>query len=100
MIKLNGVENVETKPCPHCDFSVRDIGERMKPGSDPFILIKDEGQVFIATDDSSFVILPINYCPMCGREFSYRHQYGLPRKYCSRACAIKGRAKGESSIGK
>lgn len=39
-------------------------------------------------------------CPMCGREFSYRHQYGLPRKYCSRACANKGRAKGEDSIGK
>ena len=26
-------------------------------------------------------------CPVCGREFSYRHQYGLERKYCSRACA-------------
>lgn len=68
MIELDDVKNVEIKPCPHCDFSVRDIGERMKPGSDPFILIKDEGQVFIATDDSSFVILPINYCPMCGRD--------------------------------
>lgn len=50
MIELDDVKNVETKPCPHCDFSVRDIGERMKPGSDPFILIKDEGQVFIATE--------------------------------------------------
>ena len=38
-------------------------------------------------------------CPVCGREFSYRHQYGLPRKYCSRACANKGRAKGECSDG-
>ena len=28
-----------------------------------------------------------------GREFSYRHQYGLERKYCSRACANKGRWK-------
>ena len=32
-------------------------------------------------------------CPVCGREFSYRHQYGLERKYCSRACANKGRWK-------
>lgn len=22
-------------------------------------------------------------CPVCGREFSYRHQYGLERKYCA-----------------
>lgn len=29
-------------------------------------------------------------CPVCGREFSYRHQYGLERKYCSRACANRG----------
>lgn len=79
MIELDGVENVETKPCPHCDFSVRDIGERMKPGSDPFILIKDEGQVFIATDDSSFVILPINYCPMCGRDLRQEGQGGSTR---------------------
>lgn len=32
-------------------------------------------------------------CPVCGREFSYRHQYGLERKYCSRACANRGRKK-------
>ena len=32
-------------------------------------------------------------CPVCGGEFSYRHQYGLERKYCSRACANKGRWK-------
>ncbi len=32
-------------------------------------------------------------CPVCGREFSYRHQYGLERKYCNRACANRGRKK-------
>lgn len=32
-------------------------------------------------------------CPVCGREFSYRHQYGLERKYCSRGCANRGRKK-------
>ena len=32
-------------------------------------------------------------CPVCGREFSYRHQYGLERKYCSRDCANRGRKK-------
>lgn len=32
-------------------------------------------------------------CQVYGREFSYRHQYGLERKYCSRACANRGRGK-------
>lgn len=36
-------------------------------------------------------------CPVCGREFSYRHQYGLERKYCSRACANKGRSEADGT---
>ena len=31
-------------------------------------------------------------CPVCGR-VSLPHQYGLERKYCSRACTNKGRWK-------
>lgn len=45
-------------------------------------------------------------CPVCGREFSYRHQYGLERKYCSRAfcsapfsCRFQGSFAWESELG-
>ena len=31
-------------------------------------------------------------CPLCGREFTAAREYGHLRKYCSRACANKGRA--------
>ena len=33
-------------------------------------------------------------CPVCGREFLASREYTQKRKYCSRACANKGRAKG------
>ena len=31
-------------------------------------------------------------CPVCGKEFMAYREYGNKRKYCSRACANKGRA--------
>ena len=31
-------------------------------------------------------------CPMCGREFTASREYGRLRKYCSHACANRGRA--------
>ena len=31
-------------------------------------------------------------CPVCGKEFLASKEYGRLRKYCSRACANKGRA--------
>lgn len=31
-------------------------------------------------------------CPICGKEFTATREYGRLRKYCSRACANKGRA--------
>lgn len=31
-------------------------------------------------------------CPMCGRSFLASREYGRLRKYCSRACANRGRA--------
>ena len=31
-------------------------------------------------------------CPQCGKEFMVAREYGRMRKYCSRACANKGRA--------
>ena len=31
-------------------------------------------------------------CPMCGREFTASREYGRKRKYCSHACANRGRA--------
>ena len=31
-------------------------------------------------------------CPVCGGEFLASREYVRPRKYCSRACANKGRA--------
>ena len=34
----------------------------------------------------------IAICPMCGREFQAVREYNKPRKYCSHACANKGRA--------
>ena len=34
----------------------------------------------------------IAICPMCGREFQASREYAHPRKYCSRACANRGRA--------
>ena len=34
----------------------------------------------------------IAVCPMCGKEFQASREYGHPRKYCSRACANRGRA--------
>ncbi len=34
----------------------------------------------------------IAVCPVCGREFQASREYDRPRKYCSRACANKGRA--------
>ena len=38
-------------------------------------------------------------CPVCGREFLASREYAVKRKYCSRACANRGRAaekRGES----
>ena len=38
-------------------------------------------------------------CPVCGKEFDAEREYGRMRKYCSHACANRGRArekKGES----
>ena len=32
------------------------------------------------------------FCPMCGREFTASREYGRKRKYCSHACANRGRA--------
>ena len=34
----------------------------------------------------------IAVCPMCGKEFTATREYGRLRKYCSRACANRGRA--------
>ena len=34
----------------------------------------------------------IAVCPQCGKEFTAAREYGHPRKYCSRACANRGRA--------
>ena len=31
-------------------------------------------------------------CPQCGKAFTAAREYGHPRKYCSRACANRGRA--------
>ena len=31
-------------------------------------------------------------CPQCGREFTAAREYGHLRKYCSHACANRGRA--------
>ena len=31
-------------------------------------------------------------CPQCGKEFTATREYGRLRKYCSRACANRGRA--------
>ena len=33
----------------------------------------------------------IAVCPVCGQEFQASREYNHPRKYCSRACANKGR---------
>ena len=41
----------------------------------------------------------IAVCPVCGKEFQASREYKQKRKYCSRACANKGRAmekKGEA----
>ncbi len=35
----------------------------------------------------------IAVCPICGTSFMASKEYGRKRKYCSRACANKGRAK-------
>ena len=34
----------------------------------------------------------IAICPLCGKEFQASREYAHPRKYCSRACANRGRA--------
>ena len=34
----------------------------------------------------------IAVCPICGKEFSASREYAAKRKYCSRACANRGRA--------
>ena len=34
----------------------------------------------------------IAVCPLCCKEFKAAREYGHPRKYCSRACANRGRA--------
>lgn len=31
-------------------------------------------------------------CPVCGKEFTADHEYNRERKYCSHACANRGRA--------
>ena len=33
-------------------------------------------------------------CPVCGKTFLAFREYDKPRKYCSRACANRGRKKG------
>ena len=33
----------------------------------------------------------IAVCPVCGKEFTASREYTRPRKYCSRACANRGR---------
>ena len=37
-------------------------------------------------------------CPVCGREFLASREYNRLRKYCSRACANKGRARREIAV--
>jgi hypothetical protein len=32
-------------------------------------------------------------CPVCGKEFRASREYKTERKYCSHACANRGRAK-------
>ena len=34
----------------------------------------------------------IAICPVCGKEFTASREYTRQRKYCSRACANRGRA--------
>ena len=36
-------------------------------------------------------------CPQCGKEFTFRHEYGRERIYCSRACANKARKRKDST---
>lgn len=37
-------------------------------------------------------------CPVCGREFLASREYSRQRKYCSHACANKGRARREVAV--
>ena len=40
----------------------------------------------------------IAVCPVCGQEFQACREYTHPRKYCSRACANKGRAREKKGL--
>ena len=40
----------------------------------------------------------IAVCPVCGKEFQASKEYGRLRKYCSRACANRGRAKEQRNL--
>ena len=44
-------------------------------------------------DPSNWASTRIAICPLCGREFTATREYTKTRKYCSRACANKGRAR-------
>ena len=39
-------------------------------------------------------------CPYCGKEFIATREYGRLRKYCSRACSNRGRAREKQEIEK
>lgn len=56
------------KHCKHCDFSSGNVGVTINTSGDDFVMIKSKESISLATDDKHFLLLNINYCPICGRK--------------------------------
>lgn len=58
------------KGCEYCDFSSNDVGATINTMGDDFVMItnSEDKSITLATDDTHFKTLKINFCPMCGRK--------------------------------
>ena len=57
----------EQEGCKYCSFKNTDTNT-INTSGDNFVLIKNENEITLATDDKYFRTLKISYCPICGKK--------------------------------
>lgn len=66
--KVTSIKEInEQEGCEYCSFKNTDTNT-INTSGDNFVLIKNENEITLATDDKYFRTLKISYCPICGKK--------------------------------
>jgi hypothetical protein len=58
----------DANACSCCDFTNTNAGKSINTTGDSFVCVKQNNEIYLATDDEEFKMVKINYCPFCGRQ--------------------------------